>query len=110
MATIRHRPQRGSTERYKPWEVRYRGPDLNPQGRLQEHGRQFATRPEAEEFLAGLPPVQQIPARCNCAEPRWLLVDKNVLALGAITCSICGTAFMPMSVAKTPKGAQGALL
>jgi hypothetical protein len=81
----------------KPFEVRWRGPDLNARGHLREHNQTFATRPEAEAFLAALPPTKPAPkarARCGCPEPRWLLMDVNMLAKGDIVCSVCATPFV----------------
>jgi len=77
----------------KPYEVRWRGPDYNSKGHLKEHMAVFATLPEAEKFLDKLSPLRQVPAHCDCPEPRWMLMDATMLALGEVRCMICGHAF-----------------
>ena len=90
MATIHPRGTRTGLTR---WDVRWRGPDLDDRGRLREHSKAFANRELAEAYLMKLPEVRQVPARCGCRVPRWVLVDATVLALGDITCSICSKPF-----------------
>jgi hypothetical protein len=104
MASINERER--ATPMGKRFEVRWRGPDFNDRGlpktwqpassSLREHMKSFATRPEAEEFLAALPPVQQVPARCDCDPARWIVIDAAALSKGEITCSICGQSFTPI--------------
>jgi hypothetical protein len=92
MASIHENKRASATA--KRWEIHWRGPDLNERGHLRQRMRAFASREEAQAFLDALPPVNQVPARCNCPEPgRWVLVDATVLALGPVTCSICGKPF-----------------
>jgi hypothetical protein len=101
MASIHKRKR--ATPMGKPWEVRWRGPDYNAKGHLNEHMRSFYTLPEAKGFVENkLSPLQQVPAHCDCDPARWVLVDANMLALGPVTCSICGQEFTPF----TPAGSN----
>jgi hypothetical protein len=90
VASIHERTTRSGRAHH---DVRWRGPDLDVKGRLREHSKGFTNLAEAEAFLAALPEVRQIPARCNCTPARWILVDKTVLGQAEILCRACGASF-----------------